>query len=1053
MLRYYVLLRHFQRHYELFDASISSFTSTFVSFPFALLVQIRRFSGARPSNGSQSDLAGADTAYRSTTDLNNSAVKEWQWYFSVLRGFCEKSTSTPSKTVTPLQKGNSLEFSSSTNVDSSGIVKDQLRLGAAKLGLFPLFLGFGNSPLPTSLQWILEEKYKDYSDLLEGTSFELSTVANPISGERSHKFLPCFLYLEPPTGYHMVSPEFANAYLFESEWKTRGQRCQEFCAQYRLQNGLANGSKDGAAWDGRLPVNPFQLLFYWKLEVSATLTYYATFVPYVTGGGSENDKEACLVLPALKRVRQYLNPSFWIPLKLLNYLPFFSTPHTLVEALRNSSLTLSKIPSYGVSPEATEAASVAALSTLNPPRFLSHQNFRYPKGIAELWKCVYSPGLYLSENYYFPCEAYPYLKFCSKINFLSFQLCWEKNFVSNVMHLNKLRTLQGSTMTAQCHEHRRSLHFTEPECSLMERKINYKSDEATPEEMSSTTVNGTSPAPASRSTSFPRLGPYKEQKRKFHLHDSKAVHSWSNTVMCCGELYTKASNIVLACFFDSAISSRHAIPLDESGNVIYNGMNAFRARLIHYEEFPHVNPETRPFESNICSLERFTCASRSDGAGASSDSVWLQRLQDLHPEAGGAGRVHESTIPERLQDARRSTQASPFAFRSPYWAELATVRERWGVDVVPGAMPVLSNHRLYVNAEETTDASRFNPRTCTPKRTHEVFCGGVLLTCAWPRSEALRRAVRDQRGGLPPPALPPRRPPRATEELNEMSNLWVERRVVELARWHLRPGAVHSAISHLEMSSARYSVAPTACSSSSSSSSPSPDDFPSAFGEVVEIVYAEDIVERGELVWLMSYRPTIYYGHISAAAEWDEGFSPWQHDICLLEHAQRKVGVRAVTSPPGVGSEMICSNSKLSTAAVEANVPSKSEHYATYADGLYRRMMRAKRYAQREIFTLSPSSRLELALLSLREGYPAPSREIWATLSFVEADPELKLRRREPMESKPVVIKVDLKLSNPTTQTATISKKTLTLINHTEIDWPNDFKTNCCDETRLFKKV
>ncbi|CCW68041.1 unnamed protein product [Phytomonas sp. Hart1] len=552
------------------------------------------------------------------------------------------------------------------------------------------------------------------------------------------------------------------------------------------------------------------------------------------------------------------------------------------------------------------------------------------------------------------------------------------------------------------------------------------------------------------------------------VYDLKTLHCKENTIMCCGTIYTNTSNTIYDSLFDSTTCVSQAIPLDECGNVIYDGLSSFRKRLIHYEPSLPIEPADPSFMSNIDNLSGL--GAPAEPAPPTSVFSWFKHL--LHPTSSMPEWNLASAF-ERRCDARQKAKSARYLFNSPYWVETASLSARWGVSVASSASPININDRLYVNAEETTDASRFNPRTCTPKRLHEVLWEDGLRTCTWERSEGLRREISHYRAwsgteGFSKEenvtksffSLIPDVDPNTTktmaflnaeaDKINRMCNLWVSKHIVKLANWHLKPNAIHSKILAEEMTP--ITVNKKISEYSFSISSDESNTVNSTLEIEIVVVYAEDIIEREELAWLMSYHPTIYYYKISPPTKNDNDFVLWQNS-CRSKTLPSEPSINNISSLNTKQSSAPIKKEEVNGEEVKKDSPLSSNNYNEYMDQLYSKIMKKKRFEHRSNFRLTTSYRLELALIALRERYPRESRETWVTMSFLEEEAELKLRDNKLSKRKAAVIDVELTVYKTSDALKNSFTRMVRLINHAEIDWPEDSKKKYLAESWVSAKA
>ncbi|KAG5473136.1 hypothetical protein CUR178_03054 [Leishmania enriettii] len=306
----------------------------------------------------------------------------------------------------------------------------------------------------------------------------------------------------------------------------------------------------------------------------------------------------------------------------------------------------------------------------------------------------------------------------------------------------------------------------------------------------------------------------------------------SEEVMFFGVKYVSAKATALSCLFDSTACVRHAVPLHVTGAVFVSGLRPTRYRQQHSclptghrhmltaskNSRSRVGPATHgvgaqatmpqlPFleaamqklmiaEAAVAapgnSLGRVAAISGGETGleSTSAAAPWLVRLREIRNECQGGNEEKCASKMERVVSMRSSQRANFFLFQSPYWVEVTGLYERWGVCVAPGVVPLLIDGESYVNAEQTTDASRFTPRTCVPHLQQEVLFSVGLGACTWAGSQHLLN--------LSAPGAAPRRRPggvcawtysslcERAAAVQQVSNLWIAESVIERFKWTLR---------------------------------------------------------------------------------------------------------------------------------------------------------------------------------------------------------------------------------------------------------------------------
>ncbi|ORC90925.1 uncharacterized protein TM35_000073490 [Trypanosoma theileri] len=161
---------------------------------------------------------------------------------------------------------------------------------------------------------------------------------------------------------------------------------------------------------------------------------------------------------------------------------------------------------------------------------------------------------------------------------------------------------------------------------------------------------------------------------------------------------------------------------------------------------------------------------------------------------------------------------SHFFFSSPYWLNMEKLEKRWpGISIAAKTTPVYlkgGSAQCFINAEQTTDASRFNALSCIPQRRHQYLSTGGVQYFSWDFSEKLTRAFSDMRNHtcniISSSSLMPLRNDKTDlsssykqqeeeeeqkekekeEKMETPSNLWLDVELIETAGWSVQSHAV-----------------------------------------------------------------------------------------------------------------------------------------------------------------------------------------------------------------------------------------------------------------------
>ncbi|SCU67678.1 uncharacterized protein TEOVI_000679900 [Trypanosoma equiperdum] len=307
----------------------------------------------------------------------------------------------------------------------------------------------------------------------------------------------------------------------------------------------------------------------------------------------------------------------------------------------------------------------------------------------------------------------------------------------------------------------------------------------------------------SRSSASPACGSFSYGERKSRIADKSKQCGWANhfvrwnrAISVFGVPYLNAADTSFCSVFDSVTCINFEIPLTEGGGVAWL-------------------PNGAPLSSSLrCFVE---------------------------------------------ENVTKRGITSDFSFHSPYWLEVEGFQSRWpGVDIAPAASPlyVKDMPKGFINAEQTTDASRFDSVSCGPQRQHEcLLISGVYhvsLNSSLKLADALAKMTKAEEGQLLlPPSLhetsfsrsmPLQGSPQCNEmEKNNPCNLWVDVEFIEAVGW-----SVHSAAVGVELHKTQLLLnhRPFPLQQSGSDNS-------------VTLINAVFIVERDDLLNFITYKPDL----------------------------------------------------------------------------------------------------------------------------------------------------------------------------------------------------
>ncbi|CBZ28827.1 conserved hypothetical protein [Leishmania mexicana MHOM/GT/2001/U1103] len=483
--------------------------------------------------------------------------------------------------------------------------------------------------------------------------------------------------------------------------------------------------------------------------------------------------------------------------------------------------------SIGCLPTNTTTGAFSAALTAEWPSPLSSWKLRSTpwRCLSSFWATKADPASSLAADYVFPLQAYPLLRYRSllrrRVGHTAISTCRPHLGSSAWSTLNRLEKDTTSSRWVRYPFQPCGAAQQHTDVGAQLRAHRWIDGESPLNRMSPTTVAGDDPY---RSEVFvaARRAPV------FHVLLSNA---WAERVAFFGVHYVSVDATALSCLFDSTVCVQQAVPLEVTGTVFKAGLRSTRYRQQHsclragpQRVFtvkdgeggacasPHrfadrgTEPRLPLFAVAMKKLEAAEAAAAApvnaqDNAAATlggggelgstlAAAPWLARLRAIRNECE-RGKCEPQVSPmERVVRMRTSRHSLSFLFQSPYWVEVAELYRRWGVRVAPGTVPLLICGKPYVNAEQTTDASRFSPSTCVPHLMQEVLCGKGLGTCTWAGSQSLLSLIV-------PGAAPRRRPGgvcawtyrtlcERAAAVQRVSNLWITESVVERFKWTLR---------------------------------------------------------------------------------------------------------------------------------------------------------------------------------------------------------------------------------------------------------------------------
>lgn len=924
----------------------------------------------------------------------------------------------------------------------------------------------------------------------------------------------------PPRGVPLVSSSFAARYMSASPTR-RAELWTEWCRVHSVPTTTqvdtdVRVTAPSPAPPPTVPASPSAspppALFYWILEVGNGVRYYALPMP----------------LSPHAVAAAYTTPSpYWVPLRLLRYLPHFPIPvpvdldhhrqytgfyddlygEDAVNAWEDEAggfdsldpppaphLVVNHAVAIRNSDTAARSATSVALYSAQGQRdaFLKPLVTRaWQTRCARFWNRRPDPTEDLPFDCYFPTESYEYLRFCTRDVFLT-------------------RARQSpSTRTRRSPIGQRGAEVARRQYERRQEWLRRRRAQKL-NELASSLGDGDGEAEHGRTVTMTDAEDAQREKALSY----RSVISYANVVNFCGVGYINVADTRLRCLFDSTTCTRHAVPLNEYGEVFFAAMDAVRARLQPRLNLTKPAPLPQPVgRRNKGFLPYYDAAARmvataagTESAASSSSSrqepssMWVERIRALRNSFTATGLSHFATPRERAMDAKTRERYNGFLFSSPYWVAVDTLQERWGVVPVKGATPIFVGNRAYINAEQTTNAALFSSVTCTPRRQQQVLARDYHAYCSWKLSEALAAvALRtESRSSVYPDTDPllashvstPSYSPTSSQEaapstsaqairahaqrLAGVCNLWITVDVVRAAGWTLTKDAV---VAHVPEDDVlpRWSVSHsqhTATASTTVSVSENsllgtaPDHWPAPVSVLgvhahtvvprdhpgfasasmasapLCIVNASAVVERDELLFVLSYRPRIFLGCVTPMTKDDPGYEAYA--AALVKRNAHKdtshppspnpnsaeAGDRGAQPTEDVSDEDDDDDDDghatrtdsmeeeadtardVFTASLESEADDAEATTQTatsvptkrYVKRLRARVLRGKRQKLAAAWgnrRLPLSSRLEMALLALQRRYPVEARSRWVTIDFLRHE-----RNVQPVEECPTVLEV-----------------------------------------------
>ncbi|CAC9513412.1 conserved hypothetical protein [Leishmania infantum JPCM5] len=474
----------------------------------------------------------------------------------------------------------------------------------------------------------------------------------------------------------------------------------------------------------------------------------------------------------------------------------------------------------------TGALSGAATAEWPSPLFSWKLRSTHWRTLSSFWATKADPASSLAADYSFPLDAYPLLRYRSflraRAGHTAISTC--KPHLHPFSEGSILNRLEKDTTSQKW------IRYPFRPCGAAQQRTHWNAqppahswigEEGPLDRMPPTAAAGDAPYTSKVSVAAQRASVFHVLLRK----------SCVERVAFFGVHYVSVDATALSCLFDSTVCVRHAVPLGVTGAVFKAGLQSTRYRQQHSclpdgqqrmltveddqsgayaatHRFSNRRTEPRLplFAAAMKKLEAAEAAAAAPvnpqdkaaatpGRGGELGSTagaapWLARLRAIRNERERGKCEPQASPMERVVKMRTSHRSVFFLFQSPYWVEVAELYERWGVRVAPGTVPLLICGKPYVNAEQTTDASRFSPNTCVPHLMQEVLFSKGLEACTWAGSQCLLSLIA-------PGAAPRPRPGGAcawtyrtlcerAAAVQRVSNLWIAESVIERFKWTLR---------------------------------------------------------------------------------------------------------------------------------------------------------------------------------------------------------------------------------------------------------------------------
>lgn len=266
--------------------------------------------------------------------------------------------------------------------------------------------------------------------------------------------------------------------------------------------------------------------------------------------------------------------------------------------------------------------------------------------------------------------------------------------------------------------------------------------------------------------------------------------------------WIRAKDTILQSCVGSSFCSLARLPLTETGAVFFEAIHEVSLLARRPSNRTHdklVKPLTRKPQNRrgsrgVHALQTTEEVQDKTNMWAAKASELLDSLMDQQLKEEEGQQLPKGHTAERAESSDNHFRGR-VPYESPYWIAVDTLTKRWGVTIpqASSACPICIAGRQYVNAEDTSDASRFNALTCSPARVHQVVGLFGLKSCSWEFSADLLAVYEKhvEANGATHRASPGDSKFRVpSTQPAQKPHLWVSLHMVRAAGWSVRHGAL-----------------------------------------------------------------------------------------------------------------------------------------------------------------------------------------------------------------------------------------------------------------------